>query len=112
MTLIETAILHIGDVELANAQPPPKNVHTVRPAPPAGRTCLTTLRIAARKQADRGLASVNRAAWRPGDQLPLGMPVVADRAQDPPCRAGVEVQRDLHPDGPNRTHGRPRVAGS
>jgi hypothetical protein len=37
------AILHVGDIEVANAQPPPKNVHIVRSAPPAGRTCLTTL---------------------------------------------------------------------
>src|ERR1017187_3979098 len=37
------AILHVGDIEVANAQPPPKSVHTVRSAPPAGRTCLTTL---------------------------------------------------------------------
>jgi hypothetical protein len=51
VTLIEMAILHVRDIEVANAQPPPKSVHTVRSAPPAGWTCLTTLRIAPRKQA-------------------------------------------------------------
>ena len=43
MTLIELAILHVRDIEVANAQPPPKSVHKVRSAPPADRTCLTTL---------------------------------------------------------------------
>jgi len=43
VTLIELAILHVRDIEVANAQPPPKSVHTVGPLPPADRTCLTTL---------------------------------------------------------------------
>jgi hypothetical protein len=30
VTLIELAILHVRDIEVANAQPPPKSVHTVR----------------------------------------------------------------------------------
>lgn len=51
MTLIELAILHVRDIEVPQRIPPPKCVHTVRPAPPAGRTSLTALRIAPRDQA-------------------------------------------------------------
>ena len=47
------AILHVRDIEVANAQPPPKSVHTVRSAPPAGRTCLSD--TAALRRAGRRL---------------------------------------------------------
>jgi hypothetical protein len=96
VTLIEMAILHVRDIEVANAQPPPKSVHTVRSAPPAGRTCLTTLPQCAAQagsadpQPTRSMLSIAGARRTRSRALAFGAkPVARDphlrrrRARDP-----------------------------